>query len=264
MSTLAKIGRLLDLFTAAAPEWGASEVAASLGIPRSTAHSLLTGLTEMGLLQVRRRGRYELGWRAFELGEVQRSSSALVPAARPVMEAYVRRLGETMCLGVFLRDCVLFIDKVVGDDPLSVIGPRLGARYEAHAFASGRLLLADRPPAATEQQLRARPLRVRTTRAPVDVDDLMRQLEDIRRTRVSFDHGETVQDVGCAATGIRGPHGEVIASLSISAPMRRFAQHEPQLVVAVRGAAVQVAERLRASEHPAGWRVQDAAAAPPA
>ncbi|MET7497032.1 IclR family transcriptional regulator C-terminal domain-containing protein [Streptomyces sp900116325] len=110
------------------------------------------------------------------------------------------------------------------------------------------------PPAATEQLLRARPLRSRTTRAPVDVDDLMRQLEDIRRTGVSFDHGETVQDVGCAATGIRGPHGEVIASLSISAPMRRFTQHEPQLVVAVRGAAVQVAERLRASEHPAGWR----------
>ncbi|KOG76003.1 hypothetical protein ADK77_00765 [Streptomyces antibioticus] len=252
MSTLAKAGRVLDLFTQAAPEWGVSDVAASLGMPRSTAHSLLTGLTEAGLLQVRRRGRYELGWRSFELGEVQRSSSALISAAHPVMEAASRRLGETVCVGVFLRGCVLFIDKVVGDDPLSVLGPRVGTRYEAHAFPSGRLLLAARPPAQAERLLRAQPLRTPTTRALVDVDDLMRQLEEIRNTGISFDYGESIPDVGCVAAGIYGPRAEVVASLSVSAPMRRFTRHESALVVAVRGAATQVAERLRAAEHPAG------------
>ncbi|MEU5381121.1 IclR family transcriptional regulator [Streptomyces sp. NPDC005968] len=262
MSTLTKAGQLLDLFTVAAPVWGVSEVAVSLGIPRSTAHSLLTGLTEIGLLQARRRGRYELGWRAFELGEVHRSSSALIPAAHPVMEDFVRRLGETVCLGVFLRGCVLFIDKVVGDDPLSVLGPRVGARYEAHGFASGRLLLADRPSVATERQLRARPLRGPITRQPVDIDALVRRLGDIRRTGLSFDHGETVQDVGCVATGVRGPHGEVVASLSISAPLCRFTRRESQLVVAVRGAAAQVTERLRALERPAGWRAPAVACVP--
>ncbi|MFJ4465899.1 IclR family transcriptional regulator [Streptomyces sp. NPDC089424] len=222
MSTLAKAGRLLDLFTADVPEWGVSEVAASLGIPRSTAHSLLTGLTEMGLLQLRRRGRYELGWRAFELGELHRSSSALVSAAHPVLESTARRLGETVCLSVLLRDRVLFVAKAVGDGPLSVLGPRIGTRYEAHAFPSGRLLLAARAH-----------------------DEADRRLEGILPSGVSFDRGEFLQDVGVAATGVRGPGGRVVAALSISAPLRRFARHEPALAVAVRSDAARVAERLR-------------------
>jgi DNA-binding IclR family transcriptional regulator len=251
MSTLTKAGRLLDLFTANAPEWGVSEVASSLGIPRSTAHSLLTGLTEVGLLQVRRRGRYELGWRAFELGELQRSSSALISAAHPVIETTARRLGETVCVGVLLRGSVLFVDKVVGDDPLSVLGPRVGARYEAHGFPSGRLLLAARPPDEVERQLRAQPLRTPSTRRLVDVDQLMGQLRDIRNTGIAIDSGESIQDVGCLAAGVRGPRGEVVAAVSISAPLRRFTQHQAAFVVTARGAAAQVAERLRGLDHPA-------------
>ncbi|MFD9006202.1 IclR family transcriptional regulator [Streptomyces sp. NPDC059582] len=244
MSTIGKAGRLLDLFSAATPEWGVSEAAASLGIPRSTAHFLLTGLTEAGLLQMRRRGRYELGWRIFELGEVQRSSSSLAPMARPVMETFVRRFGETVCLGVFLRDSVLYIDKVVGDVPLSVMGPRIGARYDAHGHASGRALLAALPPQTVEEQLRGRELRVPSSNSPVDPDDLLRELETIRRTGVAFDYGEAVQDVGCVAVGIRGPQGDVVASLSLSAPLRRFSSREREFVAAARGAAAQISERL--------------------
>ncbi|MFJ2398563.1 IclR family transcriptional regulator [Streptomyces sp. NPDC087843] len=248
MSTIGKAGRLLDLFTAATPEWGVSEVAASLGIPRSTAHFLLTSLTETGLLQVRRRGRYELGWRVFELGEVQRSASTLAPAARPVMETVVRRFSETVCLGVFLRESVLFIHKVVGDTPLSVMGPRVGARKEAHGFASGRALLAALPQQTVEEQLRGRELRTPTSDSLVDPDELLRELETIRRTGVAFDHGEAVPDVGCVATGIRGPQGDVVASLSLSAPLRRFSTHEREFATAVRGAAAKVSERLRSPD----------------
>lgn len=251
MSTIGKAGRLLDLFSAATPEWGVSEAAASLGIPRSTAHFLLTSLTETGLLEVRRRGRYVLGWRVFELGEVQRSSTALAPAARPVMEAFVRRFSQTVCLGVFLRESVLFIHKVVGDTPLSVLGPRVGARYEAHGFASGRALLAALPRQTAEGRLRGRELRTPTGNSRVDPDELLRELETIRRAGVAFDHGEAVPDVGCVATGIRGPQGDVVASLSLSAPLRRFSRREREFAAAVHGAAAKVTERLCSSDWPA-------------
>ncbi|MFD7945952.1 IclR family transcriptional regulator [Streptomyces sp. NPDC059744] len=248
MSTIAKAGRLLDLFSAARPEWGVSEVAVSLGIPRSTAHFLLASLTEAGLLQVRRRGRYELGWRVVELAEVQRSSSPLAPAARPVMENFVRRFGETVCLGVFLRESVLFINKVVGDAPLSVMGPRVGGRYEAHGFASGRALLATRPQQTLEEQLRGRELRNPAGNSVIDPDELLRELETIRRDGVAFDYGEAVPDVGCVATGIRGPKGDVVASLSLSAPLRRFSGHESEFAVAMRGAAAKVSDRLSSTD----------------
>ncbi|MBW8700471.1 hypothetical protein MBT84_12765 [Streptomyces sp. MBT84] len=45
-------------------------------------------------------------------------------------------------------------------------------------------------------------------------------------------------------------------------PLRRFTRRESQLVVAVRGAAAQVTERLRALEQPAGWRAPAVACVP--
>jgi hypothetical protein len=42
LQTVQKIGPVLDLFTVERPEWGVSEVAAVIDIPRSNAHALLS------------------------------------------------------------------------------------------------------------------------------------------------------------------------------------------------------------------------------
>jgi DNA-binding IclR family transcriptional regulator len=51
LQTIQKIGPVLDLFTVERPEWGVSEVAGAISVPRSSAHALLSSLVEIGLLQ---------------------------------------------------------------------------------------------------------------------------------------------------------------------------------------------------------------------
>ena len=46
LNTVAKVGRVLDLFAPEQPEWGVSEVAEALRIPRSSAHALLASLAK--------------------------------------------------------------------------------------------------------------------------------------------------------------------------------------------------------------------------
>ena len=63
LRTIAKSGRVLDLFSTRRPEWGVSEVARSLGMPKSGAHSQLSALTQIGVLRRAQDNRYRLGWR---------------------------------------------------------------------------------------------------------------------------------------------------------------------------------------------------------
>ncbi len=232
MSTLTKAGQLLDLFTVAAPVWGVAKWLChwvfrghrSLTSDRTHGDRAFAGTASrpvrIGVARIRARRGAPL-----VLG--------LIPAAHPVMEDFVRRLGETVCLGVFLRGCVLFIDKVVGDDPLSVLGPRVGARYEAHGFASQAA--ARRPAVRGDGTAVACAAPARTDHAPAGRHRRSgTEVGDIRRTGLSFDHGETVQDVGCVAAGYEVPMGG-----------RRLAQHQRPpaplhparipVVVAVRG-----------------------------
>src|SRR6266851_9268892 len=44
-------GAALDLFTTEQHEWGTTEIAEALALPKSSAHALLASLTEIGLLE---------------------------------------------------------------------------------------------------------------------------------------------------------------------------------------------------------------------
>ncbi|MGW7426134.1 IclR family transcriptional regulator [Streptomyces sp. NPDC054813] len=246
MSTIAKAGRVLDLYTPGSPVWGVSEVATALQMPRSTAHSLLAGLTEAGLLHQSRRGRYELGWRAFELGQIHRvTSGGLIETAHPVMQELSRRHSESVCMAVYDRQALIFIDKVVGDDSLSVVGPRIGMRYEPHSFASGRLLMAHLPTADIEDYIDTSSQRTRSSNAVVRPQVFRDQLVRIRNDQLSYDDGGAILDVGCVAARLIGRHGQTIASLSISAPSRRFRENRVQLSESVKAAAATISRRLR-------------------
>ncbi len=62
LNTIARTGTVLGLFTAETPEWGVTEVATTLGLPKSTTFDLLASLAEIGLLQQTSDDRYRLGW----------------------------------------------------------------------------------------------------------------------------------------------------------------------------------------------------------
>lgn len=246
MTTIAKVARILDLYTPSAPVWRVADVAKALSIPRSTTHSLLSGLTSAGLLQQPSRGLYELGWRAFELGQVHRvTSGLLIETARPVTLDLARRHAASVCLAVYDRQFLIFIDKVVGEDPLSVVGPRIGVRHEPHTYASGRLLMAAGSDDAVEAYAAGREMRTRSSGAIVTTEELWRQIHQIRADGVSLDFGEAILDVGCVATAVTGAHGQALASVSVSAPARRFRENLPELTASVKLAARALTQRLR-------------------
>ena len=244
LQTIQKIGPLLDLFTIERPEWGVSETADALGIPRSSAHALLTSLVETGLLTSPGRGRYRLGWRVVELYETMRAGTDLRTYAGPVLRTLNEQTGETCNLGVLERGEVLYIDKVAARHQVSVTGLRVGARLEAHCCGLGKVLLAYATPAQLDAALGDKPLRRFTDRTITDRARLATELEDVRRTGVAHENGEVVADVACVAAPVKDPFGIVVAAISLSGPAYRVEAKREELARAVRAAADEVSRRM--------------------
>lgn len=244
LQTVQKIGPVLDLFSVERPEWGVSEVAESIGVPRSSAHALLSSLVETGLLQCRTRGRYRLGWRVVELSETLRASVDVRALVSPVLAQLSAKLGETAHLGVLERGQVLYVDKVVGNHQVNVTGARIGSHLDPHCSAIGKTLLAHREVAEVRQLLGARPPRRLTEHTLVDPDVLLDELRLVRAAGHAVDHGEAVSDVSCLAAPIRDDLGSVVAALSVTVPDGRFQRRRNELHDAVCAAAREASTRI--------------------
>ena len=248
LQTIQKIGPLLDLFTVDHPEWGVTEAAEAIGMPRSSTHALMTSLVETGLLNSPGRGRYRLGWRIVELYETMRASLDLRAVGTSVLHALNEETGETVNMGVLDHEEVLYLDRVSGRMQLSVTGLRPGSRLEPHCCAIGKVLLAFTHPVEAQQILNARPLKRYTEHTITDPKKLVAELDEVRRTGLAYEDGEVVAEVACVAAPVRDPFGATVAAISLTVPAARMAKRKVELSKALRQAATEFTKRLAESQ----------------
>lgn len=244
LNTVTKVGLVLDLFSTRSPEWGVSEVASRLDIPRSSAHAVLSSLADIGVLQWREGGRYRVGWRVLELAEVQRGTIDVRAAAEPVLAALAAKHGETCHLAVRDRNAVLYLDKVLGTHNITVQGARVGTRLECHCTAVGKVLLAYADDAVVDEYLTTTQLRRHTTSTITTPEGLRADLRAIRRRGQGFDLGEAVEDVRCVAAPVRDDFGQVVAAVSMSAPVTRFEKNREQYAASVKASSDEISRSL--------------------
>lgn len=244
LNTVEKVGRVLDLFTRESPDWGVSEVAKALDVPRSSAHAVLSSLADIGLLQWRPGGRYRVGWRVLELAEVQRRTLDLRAAARPVLERLVEEHGETVHLGVRDRYHMLYVDKFVGNRNITVQGGQVGARAVPYCTSLGKMIMASAGISELPEYLAFTTLRRFTPSTITDPDALKAELQEISRRGYAYDLGEAVEDVYCVAAPVRDDLGQVIAAVSMSSPKNRFERSRQEYTQAVIAAGHEISRAL--------------------
>jgi DNA-binding IclR family transcriptional regulator len=247
LGTVAKAGRVLDLFSSSRPEWGVSDVARTLAMPKSSAHALLATLAETGLLQHTEEGRYRLGWRVLALSRTLLDSSDVRVHAQPAIRALAERFGATVHLATLEEGEMLYIDKVEAAAPVALPIPvsGVGLPLAPHCSAVGKVLLAYQPWVVAERLLRAGGLPRYTARTICSIEALRVELSLVRHRGVACDDEEILEGLVCYAAPIRDAASSVIAAISVSLPAeeaRRHAEHYQRLVVA---AGTQVTRNLR-------------------
>lgn len=223
LNTVKKVGPVLELFTPERSEWRMTEIAQALEMPKSSAHSLLSTMADIGLLSTTNQGRYRLGWMLLTLGDRMRVTVDFRSRVQPLMEELAGRLRETVLLAVLDRDQVLYVERAEGTHPtVRLAGVRVGARLPVHCTAVGKVLLADRDPSEVRAIISRAGMKPFTKRSHSTVEDLENDLAHVRSRGAAFDLGEVSPDVFCIAVPVRDHYRSVVAAMSVSVPAYRF------------------------------------------
>jgi IclR family KDG regulon transcriptional repressor len=245
LNTVANVGLVLNLFSRERPEWGVTELAREIELPKSNVHALVVSLVDIGLLARTTRNRYRLGWRLLVLSERMQRGSGLQEHAREEMQGLAAEIGETVFLAVPALDRALYIHRVDGSHPtVRLAGVRVGAELPMYCTAVGKLFLCDHSPAEIKRLLQGTAMTARTSHTLTSVDALIGSLDRVRRDGVAYDLCECVADACCLAAPIRDAGRNTIAALSVSVPAYRFEHAAKRAKPALLACAQRIADRM--------------------
>jgi DNA-binding IclR family transcriptional regulator len=198
-------------------ELGTNELARRTGVNPSSVSRVLATLSAGGYVEhVEETGRYRLGLRLLQLGNVVLGNLDLRQVARPDLEELVLETGETATLSVPGEHDAVTVDFVQSGSSVQSVA-RLGRPSVAHATATGKVLLA-----FGGVPLPAGPLERFTPRTLTDPRKLATAVERVRAQGWAEAAGERERDLNAVAAPIFGAEGRLAGILGLQGPDGRF------------------------------------------
>jgi len=224
-------------------EAGVTEVAAQLGVHKSTAFRLVATLEAHRLVeQTEDRGKYRLGVGILRLAGATTARLDIVQEARPVCRQLAADTGETVNIAVLSEHSALYLDQIAGS---SALQPHnwVGQHIPLHATSNGKVLLSGLDSKALDDLLGK--LAAYTPVTITKKGKLREELELVREQGYALAVDELEVGLTAAAAPIRNAHGDVVASMSVSGPTFRLTPERVEDAVnKLVEAALEVSHRL--------------------
>jgi DNA-binding IclR family transcriptional regulator len=226
-------------------EAGVSEVAADIGVHKSTAFRLLAALEERELVeQTQDRGKYRLGFGILRLASAVPGQLDVIHQARAICEQLAAHVGETVNIAVRRSHFVVNIDQARGPSAVATHN-WVGELTPLHATSSGKVLLAYMTPEQRRKALAESGLERLTPHTITSQRDLDAQIDAAARDGFASSIEELEEGLNAVAAPVRDHTGGVIAALSVSGPVYRFTEERMREVTPdVVAAAASISNRM--------------------
>ncbi len=208
----------------------AKDLADKLGLPLPTAFHLLKTLVDAGYL-VKEPKTYWLRPEIPRLNAALERAYAIPGWMREALARLAYDSGETANICRWRNNDLEIVSVVEGKNAVRVAGHAIGLRGNAHARASGKVLLAFGPPARLQQYL-ARPLPAMTPNTICSPSDLEVELGLVLRDGYALDNEEFIPGVCCVSAPFRDS-GTISAAIAVTVPAARFRETTAELITAV-------------------------------
>jgi len=232
---------LLTLIADAPQPLAFTELGRYSGLPKSTLHRILQALIDYRLIRLDEATQtYRLGIRLFEMAHRVWSEFDLRSAAESELLRLRELAQETTRLGVLDEGEVLLIDQ---RDHIQ--GMRLangvGSRLPAMASATGKALMAYRPPEEVRRHGERHVLKALTPNSILDPAEIQRELDLIKARGYAISVEEATLGINGVAAPILDHRGESIGAVSISGPAFRL---PPERLHALGRDVIEAARRI--------------------
>ena len=224
INSVEKTIRILELL-AEKGEISVAEAAAKLGMNRSTCHRFLVTLRELGYVVQNHLSQYRLSFRIYELGMKVADRLQVRQIAHPYLQELSNLFNENINLGYWDNNEIVHLDKIDSTEILR-IDPGIGSRVPAYCTGLGKAILPFRPDEELNSFLESVPLRAMTPNTITSKEELIRELETIRKQGFAVDREELSIGLRCVASPVFDYTNYPSYSVSIAGPSSRMTKEK--------------------------------------
>lgn len=236
---------ILNLFNYTRIELGTTAIARELGLAKSTVSGLVQTLEWTGLLERNLDTRkYRLGYKLAEYAGILLNQTDLRQLAMPHLEELLEWCNESVNLAVPHKSHMIYIERLYGTNALG-IRSEIGKREPVHSTALGKAILANSSPIEVQDLLKEIEFIPRTPKTIENPESLIDNLALTFQQGYALDNEENEIGGRCVAASILDHRSEPVAAISISAPIQRLPMERvPEYGEKVIEAARAISKRL--------------------
>jgi len=150
IQAIARAVQMLDMFSMQQLEFSLPELTDLFGLGKTTTHRYATTLRDNGLLRYdQRTGRYSLGTRLIQLGQLAQAALQVVQLAGPHLERAANELNETILLSIWDGKSAVVVRIAEAPRRITYFGVRIGSKLGPET-AQTRVFRAHLSPRANE------------------------------------------------------------------------------------------------------------------
>jgi len=201
---------------------GVTELADHLGVSKSGVHTQLTTL-ERNELVVKKNGKYTLSLQFLDFGRYVRSRVNYYGIVEKEVEKLAQKTGEVAQFMVEEHGRGVYLHKARGENAIQT-SSYVGDRNLLHCTALGKAILSELPQDDVEDVIDRHGLARQTPNTITDRQELLEELERIRKQGVAYDREEILEGMQCIATSVITQEGDLLGAVSVTGPNSRMQQ----------------------------------------
>jgi DNA-binding IclR family transcriptional regulator len=215
-------------------------LSAETGLHPSTAYRILASLIEIGFVERDNYGHYYMGRKLSHLANSVRQDVDIREVSRDIMNQLRDEIGETVNLTVREGDKIIYIERAVANRMMRV-EQVIGSRAPLHVTAVGKLMLGELGNTFIRAYSERTGLKAYTKHTLSKLDELIKGVHEATALGFAYDNEEAEIGVCCIGVLIHDNSGNVVAGLSISAPIER---RQDEWVESLKQAAKMLSSKL--------------------
>lgn len=214
--------KLLELFNEDVEELSLKEIADEGNIPKPTAYRLLSALEYSGYIartNGAQGGKYQLGLKLLELGNLVANRLEVREVALPLMQQLAKEINEVIHLVIVNQNKATYIEKVESSRALRLY-TKIGKSVPLYIGSGPKLLLAFMP--EEKQQQIIHQSRLISIHRPINKEELIKELQQIKDDGFAYSIAEQDEDTTGISYPIYNFKRRVVAALAVSGLSSRF------------------------------------------
>lgn len=217
--TVVHVFKILDAISASSNPVGVSELTRVTELPKTTVFRLLETLEHINAVDIDANQQYKIGPRIFSYAKSVEQQNGIVKLATPYMKRFAQETKENINIGILYENQVLYLHSEEGEKfSLQV---NLFPLAPLYCSSMGKIFLSSFSEDQLTSYMKNTKLTARTVNTLLDQKALLKDVLNIRKTHIAYDHEEYEYGLTCVAVPLI-QKGKIIAAASVSGPTSRL------------------------------------------